>query len=359
MTIKNLNRARIAPHVSALVDTFISESVRQRNPQFVNFIKSYLEFLESAHGSGYIQNTLVNQRNIESQEEQFLRRIEKEIGLFVPREYAASPRVFYNKISELWRAKGSQESIKTFFRLFLNDPVEVRFPWDSVLKSSDGIWLIANKLRVSIIAGKPEDLLGKNIEQLQEFAQGRVERIEKRVYSNEIVYELVLVREELVGNFRVGNTIRTFDGLVIAEVYNSVVNLKITNGGSGYKLGDKIELKGLEGTTFTAFVNQIDENGKILSITISEFGAGTTPKHILNIGNLGRPFFLDEFVLKSIEDEQAALVADLYVEDKYVEDEYVANIGDTGAPPVLPVQDLTFDNSVITFDNNIITFDNN
>ena len=357
MAIKNLNRARIAPHVSALVDTFIPEAIRQRNPQFVNFIKSYLEFLESAHGSGYIQNTLVNQRDIELQEEQFLKRIEKEIGLFVPREYSASPRIFYNKITELWRAKGSQEAIQTFFRLFLNDPVEVRFPWDSVLKPSDGQWLISNKLRVSIIEGNPEDFLGKDIEQLEEFARGKVERIEKRVYSNEVVYELVLVREEIVGNFSVGSTIRTLDGLVIAEVYNSVVNLKIVNGGFGYELGDKIELKGLEGTTFTAFVNDVDENGTILSVTISEFGAGTTPKHILNIGNLGRPFFLDEFVLKSVAEEQAAQVADLYVAQEYVEEEYVANIDTTPLPP--PIVSSTFDSSTITFDKNNITFDSN
>ena len=298
MAINNLNQNFIRPHVSTLIDTFVPEHVRSRNPQFIKFIQAYLEFLETTHGSAYIQNTLPQQRDIDLQEEQFLRSIEQEIGLFVPREYASTPRVFYNKISQLWRAKGSEESIKTFFRLFLDDPIEVRYPWDKVLKPSDGRWLIDNKLRVSVISGNPEDLLGKQIRQIEELGVGKIERVERRVYSQEIVYELVLVREEIVGTFKVGNTIQTTDGSVAAEIYNSVVKLNIINGGSGYKLGDRVTLLNQEGNTFTAFVNLVNESGSILSTTIADFGAGTTPNHILdNQNNFNRPFYLEEFVL--------------------------------------------------------------
>ena len=136
----NNNSTQYSPFVSSLIDSFVPDQIRANYPDLIAFIAAYLDFLETTHESGYYQNTLPQQRDIQTQEEEFLRRIEKEIGLFVPREYEATPRVFYNKISELWRSKGSREAVETFFRLFLNDTVQVRFPWDFVLKPSDGRW---------------------------------------------------------------------------------------------------------------------------------------------------------------------------------------------------------------------------
>jgi hypothetical protein len=148
-----------SPFVATLIDQFVPDHIRANFPQLINFVAAYLDYLEESNESGYFQNTLPQQRDIRTQDHQFLRRIEQEIGLFVPQEYEADPLLFYDKISELWRAKGSREAIETFFRLFLNDTVQVRFPWDSVLKPSDGRWQSPEKLRVSLISGNPNDLL--------------------------------------------------------------------------------------------------------------------------------------------------------------------------------------------------------
>lgn len=298
----NRNRNEIATHVSTLIGTFVPSHIRERNPKLIQFIKAYLEFLEFGSGAGYFQNTIPEQRSLEFQEKEFLSRIENEIGLYVPREYAASPRLFYNKIVELWRSKGSKESIKLFFKLFLNDPVEIRFPWDRVLKTSDGRWVIDNKLRISIISGTASDFLGQRITQIEQFASSRVEKVERRVYADGIINELSLLRGDTVGDFIEGNTITVPGTDALAEIYRSVSEISIVNGGTGYKENESVVLKNYDGNTFLAYVEAVDENGSIQSIGLSNFGAGNTPKHIIESGNIATYF--EDFRLISAETDQ-------------------------------------------------------
>ena len=297
--INNKNKNQISAHVTSLIGSFIPEHIRNQNPKLIAFIQAYLEFLEFSSGAGYFQNTLPEQRNIEFQEESFLRQIESEIGLFVPREYEASPRVFYNKISELWRSKGSQEAIELFFRLFSDDVVEIRYPWDSVLKPSDGRWIIDNKLRISLISGDVNDFLGQQIFQIEQFASSRVEKLEQRVYSDGIIFELSLVIQDTVGEFIEGNTITVPGTSTKAEIYRSVKEISVIDGGSGYKENESIVLEGYEGNTFLAYIKSVDEQGSIQTVGISNFGSGNTPKHIIEQTNL--PFYFEDFLLYNIE----------------------------------------------------------
>jgi len=285
---------KYSPHISALIDSFVPDHVRSNYPELIAFIEAYLDYLETSNLSGYYQNTLPQQRDIETQDEQFLRRIEQEIGLFVPREYSATPRLFYNKINELWRSKGSTEAIETFFRIFLDDVVQVRFPWDSVLKPSDGRWNAPRKIRVSIISGNGEDLASQRIQQLEEYGFATVERVERKVYADQIIFELSLVTGETIGTFRVGNRITTDDGSVVAEIYNSTSNIVVNNPGQGYDVGDRIRLVGRSRISFEARVTAVDDTGGITATSLLDFGSGTTPQHIRDVQGSGR-FFLDEF----------------------------------------------------------------
>jgi len=288
------NRTEYSPFVSSLIDSFVPDHVRANYPDLIAFIAAYLDYLETSNLSGYYQNTLPQQRNIESQDEQFLRRIEQEIGLFVPREYEATPRVFYNKISELWRSKGSTEAVETFFRLFLNDTVQVRFPWDFVLKPSDGRWQAPEKIRVSLISGDPEAFASRRVEQLEEYGFTTVTRVERKVYADQTIYELTILRSDTVGEFKVGNRIATEDRSTIGEIYNSVSNIVIESPGSGYSVGDRIRLEGRSRISFEARVTDVDEIGAIQNVSILDFGSGTTPEHILDSRSSGQ-YFLNEF----------------------------------------------------------------
>lgn len=291
------NRESLAPHVDSIIDSFVPDHIQANYPELIAFIRAYLSYLEESSLAGYYQNTLQNQRDVRLQDREFLRRIEKEIGLFVPRDYEADPEIFYDRVSDLWRSKGTEEGLKLFFRLFLDDPVQIRLPWEQVLIPSDGRWVVEDKIRVSPISGNPEDFGGARIIQVEQFAEATVEKIERRVYSDGIIWELTLARGTIVGEFIENGTIAIENKLnTRAEVYRSVVDLEIVNGGSGYQVGDFITLDGYDGITFTAYVDTIDSNGTIESIRIANYGSGNTPEHIKE-SNTTEEYFLEDFLL--------------------------------------------------------------
>lgn len=298
----------IRPFVSTLIDRFVPEHVRTNHPKFVQFIQAYLEFLETSNQSSYFQNTLPEQRSFELQESIFLSRIENEIGLFVPREYAASPRVFYNKITDLWRSKGSEEGIKLFFRLFLGEIVQIRLPWDNVLKPSDGRWITDRRLRVSVIRGNPEDFIGRRIVQLENFALATIIKIEKKEYEDGIIYELSLDINQIVGEFVPKDRIIVDDPDIDleAEVYNSITDIEILQKGQGYSVGSKVQIENLSSVTFEGRISKVDEFGGIEEIVIVDYGAGSTPDHILEIKTEGfvfRNFVVFDYISDNIRNQ--------------------------------------------------------
>lgn len=294
----------ISPQISTLLEQFVPDHIRANHPAFIDFVEAYFNYLEVSNKSAFYENTLPQQRDIQTQEQQFLRQIQKEIGLFVPQEYATDPKLFYNRISDLWRAKGSKEAIETFFRLFLNDAVEVYYPWVQVLKPSDGRWVIEDKLRVVMLSGDANDFTGKTIQQLGSDATARVDRVERKVYSDGIIHELTLVKGTQTDEFDPRERIIANDvaGLE-AEIYRSLADIQILTGGTGYQRGDRIRVDGFEGFTFTAYVSGVDErNGAITDVRISNYGAGNTPDSVLNSANPPQYYF-EDFLLYRTSDE--------------------------------------------------------
>lgn len=293
----NEDRTSLAPHVDSVIDTFIPDHIKANYPELIAFVRAYLSYLEESSLSGYYQNTLQNQRDIRTQDQEFLRRIEQEIGLFVPQDFSTDPQIFYDRISEVWRSKGTEEGLKLFFRLFLDDPVQIRLPWEQVLIPSDGRWVIENKIRVSSISGNPEDFAGTRIFQIESFAEATVSKVERRVYSDGIIWELVLLKGSTSGEFTENNTIAIETDIdTRAEVYRSVTNINIDNAGTGYKVGDFITLDGYEGVTFTAYVDNVNEDGSITAVRIANYGSGNTPDHIRE-SNTEEDYYLEDFLL--------------------------------------------------------------
>ena len=296
------------PNISSLIASFIPDHVQEKYPQFVEFAKAYFDFLEQSNTAGFYTNSLPDQRSIHTQQDQFLQYIQKELGIFVPRIYAADPKVFYDKITELWRAKGSEEAIKTFFLLFLDDVVEVKYPWSNVLIPSDGRWIKEDILRVTIRSGKATDLIGKRIKQISSEATAVVSKVESRTYSDGIIYDLTLIKSTILHKFDPQQDIVcATDPGIRAEIYRSLTGFTIVDRGTGYKIGDRITVKGFDGFTFVAFVSAVSLTGEILDIQITSFGSGNTPIHV-RLANVDQTkpaaYYLKNFILYEYIDDQ-------------------------------------------------------
>jgi hypothetical protein len=291
------------PNIKQLIDSLFPDHVRASYPRLIDFAKAFFDYLENENKSAYYQNTIHFQRDIRVQDPEFAEYIKRELGILSRRDYAVDPQIFYENIVKIWQSKGSEESIKTFFRIFLNDEVEVYYPWESVLIPSDGRWVVKNVIRVTPIDGDPEDFVGKQIFQVGSDATAIVDSVERKVYSDVIIYELVLINSSIVSRFSPQTIVYTDDGLR-AEIYRSVTGLRILQRGSWYKVGDKISLSGYEGFTFIAYVNGIDSNGGIIDISIANFGSGNTPLNVRELNTLEDYYLIDFLTYQYSDDAQ-------------------------------------------------------
>ena len=290
------------PNISALIASYLPENIPAKYPLMVEFAKAYFDFLEKSNTAGFYANALPEQRSIHTQQDQFLQYIQRELGIFVPRIYAADPKVFYDKITELWRSKGSEEAIKTFFLLFLDDPVEVNYPWANVLIPSDGRWMKEEVLRVTMKSGSAYDLIGKQIKQISSEATATVGKVESRTYSDGTIYDLTLIKGSLRREFDPQeDIISQSDPSVRAEIYRSLSGFTILKRGTNYKIGDRITVQGFDGFTFVAFVSAVSLIGEILDIEIANFGSGNTPIHTrisnAQTANVEAQYYLRDFIL--------------------------------------------------------------
>lgn len=293
------------PNIASLIDGLFPDHVAASYPKLIEFAKEFFKYLEEKNKSSFYQNTLHTQRDIRIQEEQFLELIQKELGINISRKFAADPKVFYDYITLIWQSKGSEESIKAFFRLFLNDKVEIYYPWESVLIPSDGRWIVESVIRVTEIQGNAEDFALRTIKQIGSDAEAIVDRVERRVYSDGIIYEFYLIPlGTSLDRFSPGGVLFVEGTDLRAEVYRSVSHLKIINGGFGYEVGEKITLTGYEGFTFTAYVDGVDDFGSILNINITNFGSGNTPLHVRQLNTTELYYLIDYLIYQYSNDEQ-------------------------------------------------------
>lgn len=267
-------RPDISPHIETLIDSFVPSHIRSGYPDLIEFVRAYLQFLETQHQSSYFQNTVPEQRFLDTQQEQFLKRIEKEIGLFVPREYEADPKIFYNKISDLWRSKGSSEAIETFFRIFFNEPVQISYPNERILIPSNSNWFQESFITLDSQGGFEVSMESieiyrffRNIESFVDVS--RFEVIDSntfRVYSEKDPFENVDIDDEFIIRDK-----NTGDFVCVGRVVESPTNIRIRNGGRDWRLGQIIRFPGTIKDTLIR-VDEIDDNGSIERLSIVEYG---------------------------------------------------------------------------------------
>lgn len=138
---------------SLLVNKQLPEFIREEYPKFISFLEAYYEFLEQKQTGQ--QNDLIEEskklRNISDVDESLSEFEEEFFKMFmpsIPKETLASKDFIIKNIMPLYLAKGSEKSYRLLFRMLFDEPVDVTYPKNNVLRASDGRWIKENILRV-------------------------------------------------------------------------------------------------------------------------------------------------------------------------------------------------------------------
>ena len=138
---------------SLLINRQVPEFVREEHPNFIAFLEAYYEFLENKQGIK--KNDLITK----AKDLRFISDVDFSIASFeenffntyanlIPRNVEVDKAFLIKHLLPLYLSKGSEASFKLLFRLLFNEEVEVVKPSNSILRASDGKWLIENAFKI-------------------------------------------------------------------------------------------------------------------------------------------------------------------------------------------------------------------
>ena len=121
-------------------------------------------------------------------------------------------RTLIKNITSFYQSKGTENSIKFLFKCLVeNDPnPDISYPRDHTLKSSDSEWINNYALKVKVLSGTIDNLIGKKIEQKGDvYASAIVDNVNFiGSYDGEDLYEIILSESSVNGEFSVASKTR-------------------------------------------------------------------------------------------------------------------------------------------------------
>ena len=121
--------------LQSVIQRQLPEFIQADYPKFLAFIKAYYEYMDIVD-----DRNIIELRDIDQTVDSFIDYFKGELGLNVPSIEYMDMRLFLRKSKQAFTTKGTEESYKLLFRILFNKAVDISYPWDSVLKTSDGKW---------------------------------------------------------------------------------------------------------------------------------------------------------------------------------------------------------------------------
>ena len=135
----------IAPLVQKQLPAFYNEE----GPNFIQFIQAYYEWMDK-QGPTYKVRRLAETSDIDQSGREYIKYFMDEFMINVPYDMAADPKLVEKYILDLYRSKGSIESIKLLFKILYNLDASIYLPQKDILKTSDGKWIVNKYLEVQM-----------------------------------------------------------------------------------------------------------------------------------------------------------------------------------------------------------------
>lgn len=281
-------------NLKTVVSKQVPEFVRAEHPLFVEFIEAYYEFLNAktftvgatTFQGGNQQRNLTELRDLDNTIDEFIQYFKNELDIFGDNYEFIDRAFFLRKAKQIFTAKGTEASYKFLFKLLYNKDAQINYPWDQVLKASDGKWQQEMSIFVDISEGNAFNLVGNRVNLNGNNLAIKV-FITRAEYYRDNIYQLY-IDKSYYGDIQTGYTIN-HNGIV-GTIIPTVVKIEILNPGIGFKVGSFFETTTIsngQAITQKLKVTKVDANGGILGLTVIQYGAG---------------YSLDFFSTKSVTD---------------------------------------------------------
>jgi hypothetical protein len=265
----------IEKKISYLIEKDFPNYYREEGPVFVEFIRTYYEWLESQDQTIYHARNLMDYQDIDTTIDDFIVYFKKKYLPNVQFDTATDVQQLVKHTLDLYRSKGTARSIDLFFRLVYGKPASIYYPSDDIFRLSDGKWIKPVYLEIT---SSPANriFINKQIIGLTSGATAFVEKIIRRKIASK--YAEIMFISSVNGNFQTGEKI-TIDGDFQQEnptVLGSLSTLDVIVGGQNFAIGDIVNLVSDNGVQGKARVSDISNYTGLVDFILVDGGWGYT-----------------------------------------------------------------------------------
>lgn len=232
--------------ISPLIDSQFPSFYHEEGTMFVAFVKEYYKWLEDTGNSLYHSHHLLDYADIDLTLDQFLPYYQAKYVPDTPTAQIQNQRDLIKHSADIYRTRGTLQSLRLVFQMLYNESIEVYYPGDDLLKPSDGKWVAPRYLEVTL-TDRTRTFVGKDIVGVVSGARGFVERVDQRVHDGQridVVYLSNVVNNETTGSTFIAGELITDNGTHegCPTVIGSLRAVSITNAGSGFEVGQIVDV---------------------------------------------------------------------------------------------------------------------
>jgi|GEM_PF-1916892 len=133
--------------LSSLVRSQLPEFIRADYETFVAFIEAYYEYLEQTKKATDFGKHLLQYADVDRTLSDFEEYFVKTFLPLIPADLINNKPALIKSVKQFYAAKGTEKSFKFFFRALYKEDVDLFYPKDFVLRTSDGKYVQRNSLR--------------------------------------------------------------------------------------------------------------------------------------------------------------------------------------------------------------------
>ena len=253
---------------STLINEQLPSFVRDEGPKFEAFIRAYYEWMEQSNNAIDVSRNLMSRAELDTTPTDYFQYFRDEIFKNVPDDAVVDKALLAKNIRSMYYNKGSDKSYRILFRALFNEDIDVYFPGDYILRTSDGRWNEPTVLRLAGLSNeKAIGLLGQLLTNQTTGGTARVEEIVQTQEVGSTVTEATV--SNVIGAFNDGESVISDITSTVADIYGlsgSLQSVSIQSGVSNLPrgFGAGVFHQGGDVITFTSDAGS-GANGAILT----------------------------------------------------------------------------------------------
>lgn len=241
----------------------------------IDFVEAYYEYLEQDHvkrDNFLASREMFEYRDVDTTLDEFINYFKSKYLNEFPQIKATNERVAIKNIIDLYRAKGSEKSLKLLIRLLYGVDSSVYYPAEAILKPSTSTWVQPQYIEVTR-TDRNINFVGQTIESASGTTAFVESLVRKRV--NGYLFDVFFVSDIRNGPFAFNEPVAP-DGVYVGapKINGSLSAVTIIDGGSGYSVGDILEVRSGVGNVGKVRVTSVRDVSDQVDFSLEDGGFG-------------------------------------------------------------------------------------